>query len=466
MSSEKEKEPFPLPHLTSLTAAAYSKWFKETRKHTGEYLSQLLPVFLTMRMPKYVIHRLPVAESSKNISAYGINSCPYNSKNDKLITWETAHNYAIEEMMNKHPDWTGAQCQQSLGSYSDKTSWELAQFNQYFRQVTELIPKIKNRFDNSILAIVDSNEVMNRAEASLDLITWLTELKRICSSSAGHAVATLEEARKKMRKIKMIDENYQEFVNEFLEQVDIIKSSSENGKYDEIEVIQTFLAGLNDQYVTGVSSPMLDQYLAAEKSVKMAACKDLTDMIIYVKNFILEVTKPRRRIRDMSNEPDDRVVNDEPEEVDTFRRNSFKGGNVIQATSHVGYEQSDKSRFPSTGKQFRTEAKSDHTKVNKHIPKQNPKYNQKHAPTWNNKNTVKNNLTKATVDNLSNRGILKNKRKADEMSDISITDNNSVCLVFLATGKCNRPGCNLSHLDEYKKKAYLEKWSSNNPAGK
>jgi hypothetical protein len=463
---EKEKEKFPLPHLTTLTADAYFHWINHTRKYVGEHSSHLQSVVKSMYMPEYVIHRVPTSESSKNTSAYGINSCPYNMKNDKLVTWESAHNHAFEEIKIKHPEWTDAQCQQSLGSYSDKTSWELSQFNQYFRQVTEIIPKIKNRFDQSILAVVDSNGVMNRAETSLDLISWLTELKNICSSSAGHAVASLEEARNKMRGLKMIGENYEEYASKFLESVDIIKSSPEFKNVDDKEFIETFLIGLNNEYILGRYPAMVDQYLIGNKSLKLHTCKELTEVMTYVKDYIQDVTKPRRRLTAINNDHHSKQFKEESGEYNSDRRNQYKADNVIQTTSQVGYDQSDKFRFPSTGKQFRTEAKSDQMKGNKYNPKQNPQYNQKPTPTWNNKNTVKNNLTKATVDNLSNRGILKNKRKADEMSDISITDNNSVCLVFLATGKCNRNGCNLSHLDEYKKKAYLEKWSSNNPAGK
>ena len=67
------------------------------------------------------------------------------------------------------------------------------------------------------------------------------------------------------------------------------------------------------------------------------------------------------------------------------------------------------TNFPHSNQSFRTDAKSDQIKVNKH--------NQKPKPTWNNqrnKKTTKSSLTKATVDDLSKKGILKN-----ELSDMN-----------------------------------------------
>jgi hypothetical protein len=82
--------------------------------------------------------------------------------------------------------------------------------------------------------------------------------------------------------------------------------------------------------------------------------------------------------------------------------------------------------------------------------------------TLSNKGPPAGNLTKIRVDELaSNKSIFK-KRKADELSEVSDNAYESVCPVFLATGKCERKGCNLEHLDGSKKKEFLANWSTIN----
>ncbi len=89
-----------------------------------------------------------------------------------------------------------------------------------------------------MVAVIESNAIMSLAENKNDLISWISELKIICSSSSGHAVASLGEARNKMRGMRMIGDNFEDYVRRSLKSVDIVKSSPEN-RITEREYIET-----------------------------------------------------------------------------------------------------------------------------------------------------------------------------------------------------------------------------------
>jgi hypothetical protein len=390
-----------------------------------------------MRLPDYVVHRVPSSESLRNISAYGVGASP-QMDNQTVVSWETAHRQIILKVKQANPTWSDKQCENSLGNYSEKTSWELTQFNQYFKQVTEIIPKIKNRFEPSVLAVVESNEIMSMSENSNDLILWLTELKCICSSSSGHAVSSLEEAKYKLRGLKMMNENYEDYVGRFVDVANIIKSSSENKINLEKEFIETFLAGLNDKFVTGWATPLLEQYLSNEKNSKIYSCKDLKDIILFVKGYIQEVTKPARKLR---------AVNLDNYSKESIKIETEKKRDVSKKNTESNKDSLVLTQVLTTLKALQT----DHKKSKEHYKQSN-------------KNSVNSNFSKTKsneINSTNSNGTLKRKRISEDVSDLSST-NESVCLVHLVTGKCNRAGCNLRHLDEHKKKMYLTQWSSDN----
>jgi hypothetical protein len=291
---------FALPNLSTLKSDAFSVWMKATKQHVAEHFSQLIYVFSHMCLPDYVINRVP-SEAMKDITAYGVGVCPYQDNFDKSIRWMSAYVHALEKVQKEHPQYNTKRCIRTLGNYSDKNSWELTQFNHYFKQVSEIIPKMRNRFDTSVVAIIESNAIMSLAENKNDLISWISELKNICSSSSGHAVASLEEARNKMRGLRMIGDNFEDYVSRFLESVDIVKSSPEN-RTTEKEYIETFLAGLNDKQVTQFATPLLIRYLENEKESAITQCKNLSDVIAYVKRYITDVAKPSRKLRAVNSE--------------------------------------------------------------------------------------------------------------------------------------------------------------------
>ena len=64
----------------------------------------------------------------------------------------------------------------------------------------------------------------------------------------------------------------------------------------------------------------------------------------------------------------------------------------------------------------------------------------------------------ASYELANNKSSFIKKRKADELSEVSDNSYESVCPVYLVTGKCDRKGCNLPHLDETKKKEFLARF--------
>ena len=455
---------FPLPNLSTLKSDAFSVWMKATKQHVAEHFSQLIIVFSHMRLPDYVISRTP-SDSMKDITAYGSGACPYKANPDESIRWVSAHIHAIKKVQEENPTYTTKECTRVLGNYSDKNSWELTQFNHYFKQVSEIIPKLRNRFDTSVVAVIESNAIMTLAENKLDLISWISELKNICSSSSGHAVASLEEARNKMRGLRMIGDNFEDYASRFMESVDIVKSSPEN-RTTEREYIETFLAGLNDKQVTHHATPLLNKYLENEKESSISQCKNLAEMIGYVKRYITDVTKPARKLRSVNSEyftKDTGVESPRPDPPaangsTSLSNKSAKGDKpVVQSTLTIG---KGNNAPDSTNELVLQQVLSRLNSLQSDM-----KTNKKNFKTFQRDFQKDSKLTETRVSAHANATTgFNNKRKSEEMSEVSTTDS-SVCPVFLATGKCSRKGCTLPHLDETKKKAFLANWSSTNSSG-